>query len=104
MSPYPKVVTLGIEWVIFSGSLDKDKWGKGHGARPKIADNIHRVSDTEIQDRTRTPPIPYLCYPIPPLSHRDFGKRPWFAGKLRPLSHTLCYPISHTHSGQNPIL
>ncbi|KAG7097700.1 hypothetical protein E1B28_005025 [Marasmius oreades] len=51
---YPKVVALGIEWVIFSGDLDQNKWGKGSGARSKLSDNILRVSDSEIQDRTNS--------------------------------------------------
>ncbi|KAL0065522.1 hypothetical protein AAF712_007433 [Marasmius tenuissimus] len=51
---YPKVVALGIEWVIFSGDLDQKKWGKGSGARSKLQDNILRISDSEIQDRTNS--------------------------------------------------
>ncbi|KAJ8094245.1 hypothetical protein PM082_006784 [Marasmius tenuissimus] len=49
---YPKVVALATDWCIFSGNLDKNTWGKGPGARPKIEDNIHRVNDHIVRDRT----------------------------------------------------
>ncbi|TCD70243.1 Magnesium-dependent phosphatase 1 [Steccherinum ochraceum] len=49
---YPTVVALATEQCIFSGHVNKNTWGKGHGAYAKIEDNIHRVNDHVVRDRT----------------------------------------------------
>ncbi|KAG7097701.1 hypothetical protein E1B28_005026 [Marasmius oreades] len=49
---YPKVVALSADRTIFSGDLNENTWGKGHGAHPKVEDNIQKVNDHVVQDRT----------------------------------------------------
>lgn len=47
---YPKLVALDTDWTIFSGSLDKNVWGKGPGASHELPDNIQRVNDWLLKD------------------------------------------------------
>ena len=37
---------------IFTGQLDQNLWGKGPNAAVKLADNIQRVDDFTLQDKT----------------------------------------------------
>ncbi|KIY73891.1 hypothetical protein CYLTODRAFT_416546 [Cylindrobasidium torrendii FP15055 ss-10] len=70
---YPKVVALATDWCIFSGNLDHRTWGKGYGAFPKVEDNIHRVNNHVVRDRTNAY---HKCqlYPDIPLIISDILK------------------------------
>ncbi|PPR01344.1 hypothetical protein CVT24_006322 [Panaeolus cyanescens] len=44
-----KAIVFEVNFTVWSGILDPQKWGKGHSARPKLEDNLERdVSDKRI--------------------------------------------------------
>ncbi|KIK95089.1 hypothetical protein PAXRUDRAFT_407850 [Paxillus rubicundulus Ve08.2h10] len=49
---YPKLVALDTDRTIFSGSLDELVWGKGPSASRKLSDNIQRVDDWLLRDKS----------------------------------------------------
>ncbi|PPR01111.1 hypothetical protein CVT24_000407 [Panaeolus cyanescens] len=50
---FPKVVSISTDWCTYSGDLN-NTWGKGRGAYAKVEDNIIRVNDRLVQDRTNS--------------------------------------------------
>ncbi|KAF5384466.1 hypothetical protein D9757_006409 [Collybiopsis confluens] len=49
---FPKLVALDTDGTIFTGRLDQEVWGKGFKAAQKLADNIHKVDDFTLEDRS----------------------------------------------------
>ncbi|KAJ8094243.1 hypothetical protein PM082_006782 [Marasmius tenuissimus] len=49
---FPKLVALDTDGTIFTGQLDQDVWGKGPKAADKLADNIHKVDELTLEDRS----------------------------------------------------
>ncbi|EIN11146.1 hypothetical protein PUNSTDRAFT_131326 [Punctularia strigosozonata HHB-11173 SS5] len=49
---YPKLVAIDTDWTIFWGWLDAKTWGKGRNARSQVEDNIAKVNEREIHDRS----------------------------------------------------
>ena len=45
-------LTIPDSGTIFTGQLDQNVWGKGPAAAVKLADNIQRVDDFTLQDKT----------------------------------------------------
>ncbi|KAI0289735.1 acid phosphatase-domain-containing protein [Russula brevipes] len=50
--PFPKIVALDTDWTIWEGFLDHKKWGKGPGRVTPIQNNIERVDDRLLRDKT----------------------------------------------------
>ncbi|KAK1227919.1 hypothetical protein PQX77_009058 [Marasmius sp. AFHP31] len=49
---FPKLVALDTDGTIFTGQLDQDAWGKGPKAAHKLTDNIHKVDELTLEDRS----------------------------------------------------
>lgn len=50
--PLVNVLISALSWTIWLGLLDEQKWGKGHGARHPIQDNLEKVDDWRISDKS----------------------------------------------------
>lgn len=64
-----KVVAFEVDDTLWSGQLDKNKWGRGPHARAKIQDNLQIVSERKIRDISN--PDNYITlYPdVPDIIH-----------------------------------
>ncbi|PPR01112.1 hypothetical protein CVT24_000408 [Panaeolus cyanescens] len=49
---FPKLVAFDTEGIIFTGQLSEDVWGKGPTAAPKPMDNIHKVDEFTLEDKS----------------------------------------------------
>ncbi|PPQ85046.1 hypothetical protein CVT24_010225 [Panaeolus cyanescens] len=52
MSKFPKLVALDTDGTIFTGQLDQNVWGKGPTAASKLSDNIHKVDEFTLEDKS----------------------------------------------------
>jgi len=52
MSFFPRVVGLDTDWTIWQNYLDGQTWGKGAGASRIQEDNIERIDQWTLRDRT----------------------------------------------------
>lgn len=66
---YPKVVALDTDYTIYLGTLNARTWGKGRGAASLIQDNVERVSDWVVRDRTNHKHICRMYADIPNIIH-----------------------------------
>ncbi|EIN11145.1 hypothetical protein PUNSTDRAFT_141604 [Punctularia strigosozonata HHB-11173 SS5] len=69
-----KVVAFEVDDTLWSGTLDKHKFGSGPNAAPKIQDNLERVDAWSIRDRSQHSNYISLFPDVPNIIH-DIVKR-----------------------------
>ncbi|KAF8833574.1 hypothetical protein BDN67DRAFT_916690 [Paxillus ammoniavirescens] len=87
---YPKLVALDTDWTIFSGSLDEHVWGKGRSASRKLSDNIQRVDDWSLRDRSNHDNEIRLNPDVPIIVNDILKNRSSLAIVSRNTSKALC--------------
>ncbi|KAJ3538174.1 hypothetical protein NM688_g6557 [Phlebia brevispora] len=99
---YPKLVALDTDGTIFTGRLDEKVWGKGPKASPKLADNIKRVDDFTLQDKSNPAIQIHLCKDIPRIVTDILEHGASLAIVSRNTSKALCDRALYYFKAKNP--
>lgn len=87
---YPKLVALDTDWTIFSGWLDQSSFGKGPGAVSPIEDNLERVDEWVLWDKSNHDNIICLYYDVPEIITDILSNGALLAIVSRNTSKALC--------------
>ncbi|TFK22410.1 hypothetical protein FA15DRAFT_748759 [Coprinopsis marcescibilis] len=69
-----RVIAFEVDDTLWRGQLDENKFGKGRDALPKLEDNLEKIDDYEIRDRSNHKNSITLFRDVPKIIH-DIRKR-----------------------------
>ncbi|KAK7458726.1 hypothetical protein VKT23_009725 [Stygiomarasmius scandens] len=99
---YPKLVALDTDGTIFTGVLDQNVWGKGPRAASKLSDNIERVDDYTLRDRSNHANQIHLNKDIPRIVTDILANGASLAIVSRNTSKALCDRALYYFKAKDP--